>query len=73
MDIFLHQGHYQGDSDNDYKSTQVYKIWIKQEGSSIFVIKQDKSKSSKREYKHINEFFSNWGMIFRDCHNIKLK
>lgn len=75
MEVYLHQGHYQGVTDKDYKSTGVYKIFIKQIGQSIMIKKQNdtiKPAPSKREYKDLNEFFSNWGMVFRDCHNIKL-
>lgn len=73
MQIYLHQGHYWGDTDNEYNSTQVYRIWIKHTEEGIFVIKEDKSASSKRHYKHINDLFKNWGMLYRDCHNTTFK
>lgn len=75
MEVYLHQGYYWGDSDKDYKSTEVYKIFIKQVGETIMIKKQEdnvKPAPSKREYKNLNEFFKNWGMVFRDCNNIKL-
>lgn len=74
MDIYLHQANYQGHSDSVYKSTQFYKIWIKQEGEKVIVRKQgDLTKESKREYENFNKFMDNWGMIQKDCHLIKFK
>ncbi len=71
-DIYLHQGRYQGKTDKDYNNATFYQIWIKG-GDSIIVKKQnDTDKSSRREYKSLNEFFKNWGMVTKDCNNIKL-
>ncbi len=71
--IFLHQAYYQGQTDTEYQNTQFYKIWIKQSGEKFIVKrKDDVDNQSRREYTNFNEFINNWGMLQKDCHNIKL-
>lgn len=72
MDIFLYQGHYQSSSDDNYKSTQIYKIWVKQDGEKFLVKKQDDTTgASVRRYANFNELFNEWGLLFKDPRLIK--
>lgn len=71
--VFLHQANYQGSPDSFYKSTHFYKLWIKQQDGKFVIREQnDANKVSRREYVNFNEFINSWGMLQKDCHNIKL-
>lgn len=75
MDIFLHRGRYQGDTDDQYNNNHQYKIWIKQDGEKIMVKQHHDHiphKNSRRDYNNLNEFMDNWGMINKDPLNTKL-
>lgn len=68
--IYLYQGFYQGKTDEEYNSTQFYKIWIKQSSQLIIIKKQDGT--ARRMYGSLISFFAEWGLVQMDCHLIKL-
>ncbi len=73
MDIYLYDASYQSSSDSSYSSTQRYSLWIKQDGNTILIKKEnDVDGSSRRKYANINEFFDHWGLVSKNCRNIKL-
>lgn len=74
MDIYLYNASYQSSSDNSYSSTQRYAIWVKQDGESIMIKKEkDTDGTSRRKYSNLDEFFNHWGLVSKDCRNIKLQ
>ena len=72
MDIFLYVGKYQSGSNEQYKSTEQYPIWVKQDGEKFLVKKQDDTTgASIRKYANFNELFNEWGLLFKDSRLIK--